>query len=880
MFWRPRKNRDQDLERELRSYLESEAQEQQESGLPAKEARRAARRQLGNSTRIKEQVREAWGFSWFERLSQDVAYALRLFRRTPGFAAIIVLTLVLGIAANTAVFTILHAVLLQPLPYPNPDRLIVIWDREIHVKGISKLFDLYSDYENWKQNSSTFAALAAFSWSPQASPEKILTGSGPARKVFALPVTPDFFSVLRVPAMLGRTFKKIDTRRGCMVVLEHSFWQTHLGGRETIIGKPVRLDDQVCTVIGVMPPGFAFLPPEAPVSMWITMPRPVRPSEFAVGVFARLRPGVSLASAQAEVSLLHHHIHGHDLWGAKMEPVIYELHEEFTWLTGRNLRLTLIVLFAAVNLVILICCVNIANLLLARAVEREREMAIRAALASGRSRLLRQLFTENLLFSLVAVVVGTGLATAAVQYFRIARPVTLPPGADLTLNTPVLAFAAALGLLTAIIFGLMPAWKASRIDLNEVLKITGRTVSRGLGQQRFGRFLIVAEVALTVVLLAGAGLLIKTLNGFASAPLGFKPNGLFTTSLRLPATGYEKPERRIEAYERIQADLTALPAVQGVAFSSERPIEGGGAMNVIEVEGHAKPRLDKAYDTFGQTVSPDYFRVMQIPLRDGRFFEKRDTQRSEPVAIINQVLVQKYFPRENPIGKYLRPFTGDDKPGPWLKVVGVVGNEKRTTVYQEMAWADSPVIYRPVTQNPNVTNIIVRISAGPGAALAGRIQRTIAAIDPDIPVDNVQTVSALEAKALAYPRFRPMLLGTFALVALILSVVGLLGVLSHSVAQRTHEIGVRMALGARDTMLLTMILREGFALTTAGMVLGIGLAWLLGRYLAALLYGVRPTDPYLIAAVALVLMPAALIAIYLPARRASKVDPIVALRYE
>jgi putative ABC transport system permease protein len=452
MFRRRRKSREEELERELRSHLELEAEEQQENGLLLQEARYAAQRALGNATSITEEVREMWGWTWLERSKQDLGYAIRTFVRSPGFTILVILTLTLGIGANAAIFSILNAVLLQPLPYRDPNRLVVIWDREIHVKGTSKLFDLYADYENWKKNSRSFAAVVAFSWAPQASPSKILTGIGNARSVFTLPVTQDFFQLLGVPAMLGRTFEESDAGRGCAVVLANDFWRSTLGGQKGAIGKSIHLNDQVCTVLGVMPSSFAFLPPEQTVSMWTLIP-PARPHDFAVGVFARLRPNVSLAAAQAEVSLLHRQIHKHDLWGEKVEPVIYGLHEEFTWLTGRNLRETLIVLFGAVSFVLLICCVNVANLLLGRAVGREREMAIRAALGSGRYRLFRQLLTENLLLSLIASLFGIALAWAIVHYFRVQHPIEMPPGTSLGVSGQVLAFAAGLSVITALLFG-------------------------------------------------------------------------------------------------------------------------------------------------------------------------------------------------------------------------------------------------------------------------------------------------------------------------------------------------------------------------------------------------------------------------------------------
>ncbi len=879
MFGWFRRHRERDLDRELRSHLEAEAEEQTENGLSSDQAQRAARRQLGNITLTKENVRAVWGSGGLDRFLQDLAFGLRLFRKAPGFTAVVLMTLALGIGANTAVFTILNAVLLEPLPFKDANRLVAIWAHEIHAQGTSKLFDLYTDYENWKANSRQFEAVAAVSWDPQASPSRVFKGPGPARNILALPVTPDFFRLLGEPALLGRTIEPQDAGQGCKVVLTFKFWQTTFSGKPGAVGTTIRLNDQPCAVIGVMPAGFGFLPPQAPVAMWTIMARPPRPDELGVAVFARLRSGVTLRSAQAETLFLHRQIHGHDRWGEQMEPVLYGLHGEFTWLTGRNLRLSLIVLFAAVSFVLLICCVNVANLLLGRAVGREREMAIRAALGSGRSRLIRQLLTENLLLSLSAAAAGVGLAALIVRYFRLTHPVEMPPATTIELNAPVLVFAVVLALVTALLFGLIPALRASRVDLNDVLKTGGRTSSRGARQQRFGKRLIVAEVMLTIVLLAGAGLLIQTIDRFASVPLGFNPDGLLITSLSLPESSYHEPQRRLLFYERLQNDLSRIPGVQAAAVSSTYPVEGGGSIDVIQVEGRPVPTT-KAADAMNQTVSPDYFRAMQIAVQGGRVFDSRDSQQSEPVAIINESLAREYLGNDNPIGRHIRPFIGSGDKGPWLRVIGVVAGEKRNTVYNEMAWVDPPILYRPLRQNPlNSPVIIVRASTGQAANLAGVITRQISAIDPDVPAEEIQTARDLQAQVLSYPRFRAALLAALAAIALLLATIGLFGVLSHSVAQRIHEIGIRMALGAERNAIVRMILSEGLRLVGSGILLGILASWALNRYISALLYGVRP-DPLLFAATALVLLPAALLAMYIPVRRASRVDPMTALRYE
>jgi putative ABC transport system permease protein len=611
--------------------------------------------------------------------------------------------------------------------------------------------------------------------------------------------------------------------------------------------------------------------------MWIILAPPARPDQLAVGVLGRLKPGVSIAAAQQEVLARHRQLHAHDRWGAQVEPVVYGLHDEFTWLTGRNLRLSLLVLFWAVTFVLLIGCVNVANLLLGRAVARHREMALRAALGSGRRRLVRQLLTESLLLSAAASVAGAVLAAAAVDYFRVARPIEMPPGVTLALNGPVLAFTALLSVLTAVAFGLAPAWKASRIDLNEALKSGGK--GSGGGRHRLGKVLIVAEVMLTVVLLSGAGLLLQTLDRFRSAPLGFQPDGLIAASLHLPKNGYADAPHRSQFYARLDTALAALPGVQFAAVSSSTPFLGGGSIDVVAVQGRPEPPVASLYDTFLQMVSPDYFRAMGTPLEQGRFFDLGDGAQSEPVAIVNQALVRKYFPNQNPIGSHVRFFNGGQRGDPWMKVVGVVGNQKRTTVYNEMAWVDVPVLYRPVRQNTGGSaNLIVRAAAG--VSIGSAIQRAVAAIDPDVPVDEIQPVRNLESRALSYPRFRAALLGSLALLALLLAVVGLFGVLSHIVTQRTHEIGVRMALGAPRGTVLAMVLRQGLLLTAGGLVLGLAGARFLGRYLVSLLYGVRPAEPLLLVAVSLLLLAASVVAVYLPARRASRVDPMVALKYE
>lgn len=809
---------------------------------------------------------------------QNLLYAARTLRRAPGFTAMVVLTLALGIGANTAIFSILYGVLLRPLPYRDPNRLVAIWGREIHAKGTSKLFEQYSDYENWKRHSSAFERFGAATW---VGMDRTLIGLGRARTLAVQPVTADFFTLLGVPAALGRTFLPEDRTGGCSVVVSHEFWGEVLGGRKGAVGQNLRLDEQDCRVLGVMPAGFAFYPPSV-VSMWALMSPPLRP-EQGVGIFGRVRPGVSISRAQSEVLALSRQLHEHDRWGAQVEPAVYDLRGEFLFLAGNNLKLSLIVLLAAVGFVLLICCVNAANLLLGRSLGRQRELAIRAALGSGRARLIRQLFTESALLAAVAVGLGIALADGALRYFRAANPIELPPGTVVALNGPVLAFSAALGAFTALLFGLFPAWKASRAELHDALKTGGRSTPQDLPQKRFGQALVVVEIVLTVVLLAGAGLLIQTVARFAATPLGFTPDRLVSAELRLPHSSYSEPEPRAAFYDRLLTQVRSLPQLQGAALSTGLPEGNGGSTFVFAVEGRPEPGSDHVFDTEQQTVTPGFFGVMGIPLLRGRDFTEADRIATEPVAVVNQAFVQKYFPNEDPVGRHIRAFRqphNDDGVNPWLRIVGIAGDKKQPSPYNELAWQDWPLVYRPVAQNAPLSIRLYIRTAREGSAIGTDVQRSVAAVDPSVPLGQLETLAQSFGRILAYPRFRAALLAVFAGVALLLALIGLYGILSRQVMLRTREIGIRMALGAQRAEVRWMILKEGLRLTTCGLVVGLAAAWMVGRYLAALLYGTSATDPLLLAGISAAILLTALAAVYFPARRATAVDPMIALRDE
>ncbi|HJT87045.1 MAG TPA: ABC transporter permease, partial [Bryobacteraceae bacterium] len=838
----------------------------------------AARRALGNTARIAEEVREAWGWGWLDRSKQDLAYAARGFARRPGFTAVVILILALGIGATTAMFSVVNAVLLHPLPFRDPERLVVIWEKLARNPKNPPVFDTYHDFENWKSGSRSFAWLTPATWKADG---QILTGAGPARDVFAMPVGIDFFSMLGIAPELGRTFQREDLRQTCTVVLKHSFWMETFGGQGSVIGRHIELNQNACTIVGVMPPGFAFYPDAAALWSLITPTSALaRDPNSPVGVFGLLKPGVSIEQAQQEVTALYRNSPRKDVAGVPITPAIYPLAEQFAYLTGPTLRLTVMVLFGAVIFVLLIGCLNIANLLLGKSASRRKELAVRAALGSGRARLTRQLLTEALLLSVAGGGVGILLALGAVHLFQVLHPVAMPPGNPVSVNPRVLGFTAPLAVITALVFGLIPALKASRVDLMDALRASGQAASAGRTARTFRRLLVIAEVALSLALLAGAGLLTRSVERLAGVPLGFRTDGVFTMPVTLPKWAYASSGQRARFY-RAALDRTAqIPDVASAAFASSLPPDGRFGGRALKVEGRpAPPPATTAFDVGQVSISPEYFRLLGVPLKLGRAFDGRDGEQSPPVAIVNDALVRRYFPHENPIGRRIQVPERGAQP-PWLTIVGVAANEKGQDFFHPMNWEESPAIYRPVSQDPPPRIYLVFRTRAAGSAAAAAIQKGIGALDRDAPLGDVETMDERLSRALAYPRLRAAVLAAFAGFALLLAALGLYAVLSQWIAQRTQEFGVRMALGAGRSDLLRLVIGEGMALTAAGLAAGLAIALLLTGLLNSLLYGVKATDPVTLAVVSLLLVLVALAATYIPARRAARVDPITALRYE
>ena len=878
MGWWRRKQREEDLDRELRSDLELEAAEREESGLSPEEARYAAKRALGNAGLLKEEVREMWGWAWLDRFRQDVAYAARAFARTPGFTTVVILTLALGIGATTAMFSVVDAVLLNPLPFRNPDRLVVIWETLVRSPNDPPFFDTYHDFEVWKSGSQSFERLTPATWRTDG---QILTGAGPARDVLAMPVGIDFFPMLGVAPELGRTFQPDDLREGCTVVLKHSFWIETLGGKKNVIGRHIELNENACTVVGVMPPGFAFYPDVAALWTLITPDGAIaRDPNAKVGAFGLLKPGVSIERAQEEVEALYRNAPRKDLFGTQVKPAIYPLAQQFSYLTGPTLRLSVMVLFGAVSFVLLIGCLNIANLLLGKSVARQKELAVRAALGSGRARLARQLLTEALLLSATGATLGVLLAMGAVHYFQILNPIEMPPGNPVTVNLPVLCFTASLAVITALLFGLTPALKASRVDLMDALRVSAQAASLSLAARTLRRVLVIAEVALSLTLLAGAGLLIESVGRLASVPLGFRTDRLITMSITLPRWAYSTGNQRARFYRAALDRIALLPDVVSAAFASFVPPHGRLGGYALAVDGRPEPSPTTAAFDVGQvSISPGYFRVMGVPLELGRMFEDSDGEKSPAVAIVNEALARKYFPRENPIGKRIK-ITGRESDRRWLTIVGVTANEKDQDFFHPMSWEETPAVFRPVNQDPLARVSLVFRTVTESTSPAAMIQKQIATLDSNVPTGDVQTMNERLSRMLSYPHLRAIILATFAGLALLLAAIGLYAVLSQLIAQRTQEFGVRMALGAQRSDLLKLVIREGMVLTFSGLAAGMIIAVSLTGLLSSLLYGVKPTDPSTLGGVSLLLVLVSLLATYIPALRASRVDPMVALRYE
>ena len=802
-------------------------------------------------------MRELWG---------DVRYGCRLLVKNRAVTVVAVLALALGIGANTAIFSVVNAVLLRPLPFHAPERLVTI-RLDMAQRNIRNAFGSYPDVADWGSQSRSFESFSAFS----PASVNLVAGDEPER-ASVLKVNAVLFPMLGVNMALGRAFLPEEDRPGAsrVAVLSHGLWQRRFGSDRGIVGRAVVLDGSPYTVVGVLPPGFEVESSNVdlytPIAMSATRGRG---NQWSFAAWARLKPGVSIETAQAELDTLHRRIeqqyprplsgaHAH-IWGLRAFLV-------------RDVRLSLLVLLAAVALVLLIACANVANLLLARAGARQREMAVRVALGAGRARVVRQLLTESVLLALAGGALGIALAYWGVAGLAAFGADRFPMLRQARLDLPVLAFTMLVSLLTGLLFGIVPALAISRTDVHETLKEGGRASMETRGSNRLRGLLVVSEVALALLLMIGATLMMRSLIKLQDVNPGFQPAGLLTASINLPASKYPQPEQREAFYRQLTERLEAMPGVAAVGLSSVLPMSGTNQGGNWLVEGHPINNPSDVPLLFFRNVSPRYFQTLRIPLKRGRAFTAQDSQGAPPVVIVNETLARRYWPNQDPIGKHI----GDGRPEGWMPVVGVVGDVHHMSLARE----PDPELYFSFAQNPQpAMRLAVRTAADP-LRFAPALRRAVMDLDRDQPLSRVGSMEQAISDAVSTERFSALLLGVFASLALVLSAIGIYGVISFSVTRRTHEIGVRMALGARSTDVLRAVVGQGAVLALVGVAIGLSAAFALTRLIGSLLYGVKATDPFVFAGVSLLLIAVAALASYIPARRAARVDPMVALRYE
>ena len=804
-----------------------------------------------------------------ENFTKDVRYATRMLLKKPAFTAIAILTLALGIGANTAIFSVVYAVLLRPLPFLQPDRLVVLAEQS--PTG-SRMGPAYPNYEDWRERAQSFDAMAAY-----LNESFNLGGVDKPVRLQGRRVNWNFFQLLGVNPQLGRTFIDQDDRVGApaTVMISNGLWKATFGGDSDVIGKTIQVNGDQITVIGVLPPEFDFLQRAdlyLPIGPSLTPKFGLmdRGNHFSLRVLARLKNGVTVEQARKEMEALAADLaREYPKTNSGNSAALQSLKDEIV----EDFRPALLVLLGAVVFVLLIACVNVANLTLVRAAERNKEISIRLALGSGRGRIIRQLLTESLVIAALGGAAGLLIGVWVMDGLLALAPADAPRIGDVKLNSTVLIFTLGVSALTGLLFGLLPALHASRVDLNTMLKEGGRAIA-GSSRERMRKVLMVGEVSLALVLLIGAGLMMRTVFQLTRVDPGFDTNGLLTSRFILPENTYNEDRRRafyIDCLERVQS----MPGVRSAALTLSLPIDGSYWNSIFIVADKPVPPRAELPSAAFSPVSATYFEVMGIRLLTGRAFTGADTASSSNVIVINETLARRLWPDENPVGKQLKQGWPEDKLA-WREVVGVVSDVKLNGVDRE-----TPLqVYLPLAQNPSRSLSLVARTQGDPLALASTVEQAIHSIDKDLPVFNVRSMDQLLGNATAQQRLTMILLAGFAILALTLAAVGIYGVMSYAVTQRTHEIGIRMALGAKSSNVLNLVIRQGMVPALIGVVAGTAAAFALTRLMTSLLYGVSATDLETFVVVPLLLTVVALAACFVPARRATKVDPMIALRHE
>jgi putative ABC transport system permease protein len=800
----------------------------------------------------------------------DIRYAIRNLLKRPAFTLIAALTLALGIGANSAIFSAVYALLINPLPFPELNRVVAIWDK-MPSRGVPHNEVTIPNYLDWRAQSQSYDQLALYRWWSAN-----LTGVDPPERIQGFLVTANFIDVTGIKPIMGRTFTEEENQPGKdgVAIITHSLWQRRFGGDRNILNKTIMINGVARTVIGVMPERFNY-PKGAEIYAPIALTSQLLSSRSSHGyyVIGRLKPNVPIASAQAELDniaarLEQQYPESNTGWGATVFPIVAD--------TVRTYDTALWVMMGAVGFVLLIACANVANLMLARASGRQKEIALRAALGASRWRIVRQLLTESLIVALIGGALGILVGLWGIDALRVSNPgdaARFAPGwYQLGINPVVLLFTLALSLLSGLVFGLAPAWQVSKPNLNDALKEGGRHFSGGSHRLRSG--LVVFEVALSLVLLVGAGLLFRSFLALLKTDAGFNPDHVLTMNLVLPLAKYRDDPQRAAFYTDLVQRVRSRAGVEAAAVVNYLPLGGANSSDTYLVEGEPEPPPGHEHVGRYRVCSPDYFQTMGIRLAKGRYFTEQDKAGAPPVVIINSTFARQHWPGQDPIGKRIR-FTGPLDKAPWMQVVGVIEDVKH-----ELNLEVTPEYYLPHAQDPWNSMILVARTTVEPASLAGAIRQDVWSIDKNQPVFDVKTMQEVRSESVTLYSFSSVMLAIFAGVALLLASIGIYGVMAFVVTQRTQEIGIRMALGARASDVLKLVVTNGMKLAVIGLAIGLAAAWGLTRFMEKLLVGVKPTDLLTFSLVSLALLLAAFLACYVPARRATKVDPLNALRYE
>jgi len=865
-----------DIDREMRLHLEMQVDANIRAGMSPTEAREKAMRSFGNLNRAVDAAYDVKGGGIFETLAQDIRYGLRMLARHKAFTSIAVITLALGIGANTAIFSVVNELLLQPLPYRDAERIVTVW--EVTPEGRHQNTTSRANFRAWREQNSSFQHIAAFT-----DQRLNLTGTGEPEELSVQFATPEFFKILGVDPILGRTFLPEDDKgdQTPVAVLSYGLWQRRFGGQASIVGNTITLSGEQFTVIGVMPPNFQFHIKQRsgtgrPAELWTILPM-IRPGANERGRFlgavARLKDGVSADQAVAELRTIHARLSDEvPQFNKNYTAEVIPLREQFFG----NVRRPLWLMLGAVGFVLLIACANVANLLLSLATSREKEIALRAALGARRTRIIRQLLTESLLLALLGSLLGLGFAWLGIKALVAISPRDLVSLQTVGLNFTVLAWTLGVSILTGIVFGLAPALHISRLNLNDSLKDGGKSESgQASGSRRLRNALVVSEIALAVVLLASAGLLIRSFLRLQQVDRGFNTDNILTMVVRLPEAGYREDPQLVQFFSQALERVRQLPTVRSAGMVNFLPLYGGlGSNTGFHILGQPEPPPGQGPSTDVRVADSGYFGSLGIPLLRGRNFSDSEQREARQVILINEALARQYFPNQDAIGQRL-DVAMFEKPTP-AEIIGVVGNVRYDSLVDEAP----PAVYfpHPDLAYPFMT-LVVRTDGDP-TAIFPAIQREIRSLDPNQPISDVRTMNQVMSEWVARSRFNTLLIGLFAGLATLLSAVGIFGVMNYSVALRTRELGLRLAVGAQPRQVLLLVLRQGLALTIVGVVLGLAAAFGLTRLLSGLLFGVEAVDLATFTSISILLVIVSLFACYLPARRAMRIDPLRALRYE